>query len=140
LDKLLKKIQSLKLEYKDHPQPELLVVMPNPYPDQEYEVQVSSAEFTALCPVNPGQPDFATLTIKYVPNKSIIEFKSLKLYLTSFRTVSIFYEESTNRILDDLVKVVRPRTMEIVSEWNIRGGMSTRITSVYNRKKRAKGG
>jgi 7-cyano-7-deazaguanine reductase len=140
LDKLLKKIQSLKLEYKDRPQPELLVVMPNPYPGQEYEVQVTSPEFTALCPVNPGQPDFATVTIKYVPHKSIIEFKSLKLYLTSFRTVSIFYEESTNRILEDLVKAVKPRTMEIVSEWNIRGGMATRITAAYNKSKPAKGG
>jgi len=140
VDKLLKKIQSLKLEYRDHPQPGLLVVMPNPYPHREYEVQVTSPEFTALCPVNPGQPDFATLTIKYVPDKSIIEFKSLKLYLTSFRTVSIFYEESTNRILEDLVKVVKPRTMEIVSEWNIRGGISTKITCAYHRKKRAKGG
>ena len=140
MDKLLKKIQELKLEYEDRPQPELLVVMPNPYPNQEYEVQVTSPEFTALCPVNPGQPDFATLTIKYVPLKSIIEFKSLKLYLTSFRTVAIFYEESTNRILEDLVKVIRPRSMEIVSEWNIRGGMATKITCVYPEMKRAKGG
>ena len=140
MDKLLKKIQALKLEYKDRPQPELLVVMPNPYPNQEYEVQVTSPEFTALCPVNPGQPDFATLTIKYVPHNSIIEFKSLKLYLTSFRTVSIFYEESTNRILDDLVKVIKPRTMEIVSEWNIRGGISTKITCVYNKIKSTRGG
>ena len=140
MDKLLKKIQSLKLEYQDRPQPELLVAMPNPYPGQEYEVQVTSPEFTALCPVNPGQPDFATLTIKYVPHKSIIEFKSLKLYLTSFRTVSIFYEESTNRILDDLVKVIKPRTMEIVSEWNIRGGISTKITCVYNKIKSTRGG
>lgn len=138
MDKLLKKIQALKLEYKERPQPELLVVMPNPYPDREYEVQVISPEFTALCPVNPGQPDFATLTIKYVPHKSIIEFKSLKLYLTSFRTVSIFYEESTNRILDDLVKAVKPRTMEIVSEWNIRGGSSTKITCAYNKIKRSR--
>jgi len=137
VDKLLKKIQALKLEYKDRPHPELLVVMPNPYPNQEYEVQVTSPEFTALCPVNPGQPDFATLTIKYVPHNSIIEFKSLKLYLTSFRTVSIFYEESTNRILDDLVKVIKPRTMEIVSEWNVRGGISTKITCVYPKIKRA---
>jgi 7-cyano-7-deazaguanine reductase len=137
VDKLLKKIQALKLEYKDRPQPELLVVMPNPYPNQEYEVQVTSPEFTALCPVNPGQPDFATLMIKYVPHKSIIEFKSLKLYLTSYRTVSIFYEESTNRILDDLVKVIKPRTMEIVSEWNVRGGISTKITCVYPKIKRA---
>ena len=140
MDNLLKNIQSLKLEYKDRPQPALLVVMPNPYPGRDYEVQVTSPEFTALCPVNPGQPDFATLTIKYVPKKSIIEFKSLKLYLTSFRTVSIFYEESTNRILEDLVKVVKPGSMEIVSEWNIRGGLSTKITCVYNKIKRTRGG
>lgn len=137
MDKLLKKIQSLKLEYKDRPQPELLMAMPNPYTDREYEVQVTSPEFTALCPVNPGQPDFATVTIKYVPHKSIIEFKSLKLYLTSFRTVSIFYEESTNRILEDLVKAVKPRTMEIISEWNIRGGLSTKITCIYPKIKHA---
>ena len=137
MDKLLKKIQSLKLEYQDRPQPELLVAMPNPYPGQEYEVQVTSPEFTALCPVNPGQPDFATITIKYVPHKSIIEFKSLKLYLTSFRTVQIFYEESTNRILEDLVKIVKPRSMEIVSEWNIRGGLSTKITCIYPKIKHA---
>jgi len=137
VDKLLKKIQSLKLEYQDRPQPELLVAMPNPYPGQEYEVQVTSPEFTALCPVNPGQPDFATITIKYVPHKSIIEFKSLKLYLTSFRTVQIFYEESTNRILEDLVKIVKPRSMEIVSEWNIRGGLSTKITCIYPKIKHA---
>jgi 7-cyano-7-deazaguanine reductase len=137
VDKLLKKIQALKLEYMDRPRPELLLVMPNPYPDREYEVQVTSPEFTALCPVNPGQPDFATVTIKYVPLKSIVEFKSLKLYLTSFRTVSIFYEESTNRILEDLVKIVKPRSMEIVSEWNIRGGLLTKITCIYSKIKHA---
>jgi len=133
LDKLFKKIQSLKLVYTDKPQPELLVAMPNPYPEREYEVQVVSPEFTALCPVNPAQPDFATITIKYVPDKRIIEFKSLKLYLTSYRSVSIFYEESTNRILDDLVKAIKPRRMEIIADWNVRGGISTRITAAYNK-------
>ncbi len=77
-DKLLKKIQSLNLEYSDRPQPELLVAMPNPSAEQEYEVQIVSPEFTALCPVNTAQPDFATVTINYVPGKYIIEFKSLK--------------------------------------------------------------
>ena len=133
MDKLFKKIQSLKLVYTDKPQPELLVAMPNPYPEREYEVQVVSPEFTALCPVNPAQPDFATITIKYVPDKRIIEFKSLKLYLTSYRSVSIFYEESTNRILDDLVKAIKPRRMEIIADWNVRGGISTRITAAYNK-------
>ena len=140
MDKLLRRIQSLNLEYTGSPQPKLLTVMPNPYADRDYDIEVVAPEFTALCPLNPGQPDFATITIKYVPDKLIIEFKSLKLYLTSYRTVMTFYEESTNRILDDLVKAVKPKSMEIVSEWNIRGGMSTRITATYNKSKRAKGG
>ncbi|MGD0355658.1 MAG: preQ(1) synthase [Dehalococcoidia bacterium] len=134
-DKLLKKIQSLNLVYSDRPQPELLVAMPNPSAEQEYEVQVVSPEFTALCPVNTAQPDFATVTIKYVPDKYIVEFKSLKLYLTSYRTVAIFYEASTNRILKDLVKAVKPRSMEVVTDWNVRGGISTRITCSYDKKK-----
>ncbi len=134
-DKLLKKIQSLNLVYSDRPQPELLVAMPNPSAEQEYEVQVFSPEFTALCPVNTAQPDFATVTIKYVPDKYIVEFKSLKLYLTSYRTVAIFYEASTNRILKDLVKAVKPRSMEVVTDWNVRGGISTRITCSYDKKK-----
>jgi len=140
MDKLLRRIQSLNLEYTDSPQPKLLTAMPNPYPGRDYQIEVVAPEFTALCPINPGQPDFATITIKYVPDKSIIEFKSLKLYLTSYRTVSTFYEESTNRILEDLVRAISPKSMEITSEWNIRGGMSTRITSAYNKSKPAKGG
>lgn len=140
MDRLFKKIQSLHLEYKDTPQPKLLIPMPNPYPGQVYEIQVVSPEFTALCPVNPAQPDFATVTIKYVPDKWIIEFKSLKLYLTSYRTVSIFYEASTNLILEHLVKAVKPLSLEVITEWNIRGGISTRITSVFNKAKSAKGG
>jgi len=140
MDRLLRKIQSLNLEYTDSPQPRLLTAMPNPHPGRDYRIEVVAPEFTALCPLNPGQPDFATITISYVPDQSIIEFKSLKLYLTSYRTVTTFYEESTNRILDDLVKAIKPRSMEIISEWNIRGGMSTRITATYNKSKRAKGG
>jgi 7-cyano-7-deazaguanine reductase len=135
MDRLFKKIQSLNLEYSDKPQPSLLVVMPNPFPQQSYEVEVISPEFTALCPVNPGQPDFATITIKYVPDKHIIEFKSLKLYLTSYRTVTIFYEASTNQILKDLAKVLKPKSMEVITEWNVRGGISTRIVSTYNKRK-----
>lgn len=135
MNKLFKKIQSLNLIYSDKPQPSLLVAMPNPYPDHDYEIQIVSPEFTALCPVNPGQPDFATVTIKYVPDKHIIEFKSLKLYLTSYRTVTIFYEASTNRILEDMVKVLRPKSMEIITDWNVRGGISTRVVTQYNRNR-----
>ena len=140
MDKLHKRVHSLNLVYSDVPQPELLIAMPNPYPGQEYEIEVVSHEFTALCPLNAGQPDFATVTIRYVPDKRIIEFKSLKLYLTSFRTVSSFYEASTNRILQDLVKALKPKSMQVVTDWNIRGGISTRIVSEYNKRKTAKGG
>jgi 7-cyano-7-deazaguanine reductase len=140
LDKIYKKIQSLKLVYLDKPQPGLLVAMPNPYPDRDYEIQVVSPEFTAVCPVNPGQPDFATFTIKYVPDKLIVELKSLKLYLTSYRNVAIFYEASTNQVLDDLVKSIHPRSMEITADWNTRGGITARITSTYVKPRTKKGG
>jgi 7-cyano-7-deazaguanine reductase len=140
MNNLLRRIQSLNLAYTDSPQPKLLTAMPNPYPGRDYQIEVVAPEFTALCPLNPGQPDFATITIKYVPDKWIIEFKSLKLYLTSYRTVSTFYEESTNRILEDMVKAIKPKSLEIISVWNIRGGMSTRITATYNKTKPAKGG
>jgi 7-cyano-7-deazaguanine reductase len=140
MNKLFKNVQALKLEYTDQPQPGLLIPMPNPYPEHDYEIQAVSPEFTALCPVNPGQPDFATVTIKYVPDKLIIEFKSLKLYLTSFRTVAIFYEASTNRILHDLANALKPKSMEVVTDWNVRGGISTKIVAVYNKGKRKRGG
>ncbi len=133
MEEVKKRVRELKLEYKSYPQKELLIAMPNPYPDREYEEEMVTSEFTTLCPLNPGQPDYATLTIKYVPDKKIIELKSLKFYLTSYRIVEIFYEEATNRILDDLVKAVKPRRMEIIAEWNIRGGIGTKVTASYNR-------
>ena len=133
MDELKRKVKSLKIEYKSHPQKELLVTMPNPYPDREYEQEIVSSEFTCLCPLNPGQPDYATLTIKYVPAQEIIELKSLKFYLTSYRMVETFYEEATNRILDDLVNAVKPKRMDIVAEWNIRGGIGTKVRASYNK-------
>jgi 7-cyano-7-deazaguanine reductase len=133
-EQLKKRVGELKLEYKTHPQKELLIAMPNPYPDREYEEETVTSEFSALCPLNPGQPDYATLTIKYVPDKQIIELKSLKFYLTSYRMVEIFFEEATNRILDDLANAVKPKKMEIVAQWNIRGGIGTKITASYNKK------
>jgi 7-cyano-7-deazaguanine reductase len=98
----------------------------------KYEEEIVTGEFTTLCPLNPGQPDYATLTIKYVPDKLIVELKSLKFYLTSYRMVEIFFEEATNRVLNDLVDAIKPRRMEIVAEWNVRGGIGTKITASYN--------
>jgi 7-cyano-7-deazaguanine reductase len=134
MDELKKRVKSLRLTYKTYPQKELLVAMPNPYPDSEYEEEIVTSEFTSLCPLNPGQPDYATLNIKYIPDKQIIELKSLKFYLASYRMVEIFYEEATNRILDDLVNAVKPRKIEILAEWNIRGGIGTKVKVSYNKK------
>jgi 7-cyano-7-deazaguanine reductase len=134
MDKLKKRVRELKLEYKTHPQKELLISMPNPCPDRPYEEEMVTSEFTTLCPLNPGQPDYATLTIKYVPDKEIIELKSLKFYLASYRMVEIFFEEATNRILDDLVNAVKPKSMEITAAWNVRGGIGTKITASYKKK------
>ncbi|MBM4445995.1 MAG: NADPH-dependent 7-cyano-7-deazaguanine reductase QueF [Chloroflexi bacterium] len=127
-------MRSLKLKYKSYPQKELLIAMPNPYPDREYEEEMVTSELTCLCPLNPGQPDYAALTIKYAPDKQILELKSLKFYLASYRMVEIFYEEATNRILEDLVNAVKPRRMEILAEWNIRGGVGTKVRVSYNNK------
>ncbi|MGA7678011.1 MAG: preQ(1) synthase [Dehalococcoidia bacterium] len=134
MDELKKRVKSLRLTYKSYPQKELLVAMPNPYPDSEYEQEIVTSEFTSLCPLNPGQPDYATLNIKYIPDKQIIELKSLKFYLASYRMVETFYEEATNRILDDLVNAVKPRRMEILAEWNVRGGIGTKVKVSYNKK------
>jgi 7-cyano-7-deazaguanine reductase len=134
MNELKRKVKNLKLKYKAHPQKELLIAMPNPYPDREYEEEMVTSELTCLCPLNPGQPDYATLTIKYVPDKQIIELKSLKFYLASYRMVEIFYEEATNRILEDLVNAVKPKRMEIMAEWNIRGGIGTKVRVSYNKK------
>lgn len=103
-----------------------LVAIPNPYPDREYEVECVCPEFTCVCPMT-GQPDFATFTISYVPGPKIVELKSLKLYLWSFRQVGAFHEEVTNRVLDDLVACLGPRSMRITSTWNVRGGITTTV-------------
>ena len=130
-ERIRKKVKNLKLEFKDYPQKELLIAIPNPYPDRDYEEVIVSSEFTTLCPLSPGQPDYATLTIKYTPDKKMMELKSLKFYLTSYRMVEIFFEEATNRVLDDLVNAIKPRRMEVVAEWNIRGGIGTVVMASY---------
>ena len=135
MDEIKKKVRSLNLKYKSYPQKELLIAIPNPYPRREYEEEIVTSEFTTLCPLNPGQPDFARLTIKYIPDKLVLELKSLKFYLTSYRMVEIFFEEATNRILDDLVAAIKPKRMGVVAEWNVRGGILTRVSVNYNSKR-----
>jgi 7-cyano-7-deazaguanine reductase len=101
-----------------------LVAVPNPHPGRDYEVRCETPEFTCVCPLT-GQPDFATVTISYVPGPSIVELKSLKLYLWSYRQEGAFHEDVTNRILDDLVAVVEPRRMTVRTDWLVRGGIHT---------------
>ncbi|MGH7828988.1 MAG: preQ(1) synthase, partial [Candidatus Binatia bacterium] len=90
-------------------------------------------EFTCVCP-RTGQPDFATIRIRYVPDKLCVELKSLKLYLWSFREEGAFHEEVINRILDDLTRACRPRSMTVVGDFSVRGGIHTVITAEYKGK------
>ncbi|MFH1921342.1 MAG: preQ(1) synthase [Planctomycetota bacterium] len=102
----------------------------NQYPDRDYTIRIVCPEFTSVCP-KTGQPDFGTLAISYVPGRECIELKSLKLYLQQYRNEGIFYEHATNRILDDLVATVRPRTMTIEAAFSARGGITTTVTATF---------
>mgnify|MGYP002266305659 CR=1 FL=1 len=104
----------------------------NPYPQRDSVIASVCPEFTSMCPTT-GQPDFGTLTIRYVADKSGYELKSLKLYLQQYRNHGAFYENVTNKILDDLVQVTQPRWMEIVAEFTPRGGIRTTITTRHDR-------
>ncbi len=107
----------------------------NPAPDRDYEIAFDCPEFTCLCPLT-GQPDFARFTIRYVPDEKCVELKSLKLYLWSYRNEGAFHEAVTNKILDDLVKTVRPRKMTVEGDWFIRGGIATKVTATYEQARR----
>ena len=108
------------------PSRDLLEVFPNQFPGRHYSIEIVCPEFTSVCP-KTGQPDFGTLTFRYVPDATIVELKSLKLYLQAFRNEGIFYEHVTNRILDDLVAVLRPRRLTLEACFTPRGGISSRI-------------
>lgn len=107
-----------------------LQVVANPRPGRPYEVRCESPEFTCLCPLT-GQPDFATVTLTYVPGPSIVELKSLKLYLWSYRNEGGFHEDVTNQILDDLVAAVAPQRMTVTTDWLVRGGIHTVVEASH---------
>ena len=107
-----------------------LVAIANPHPHRDYEVECVCPEFTCVCPMT-GQPDFATFTISYVPGPKIVELKSLKLYLWSFRDDGVFHEDVTNRILDDFVAAIAPRRMNVHTDWLVRGGIHTTVEVSY---------
>jgi 7-cyano-7-deazaguanine reductase len=109
-----------------HPSRDLLETFANQFPARDYLIEIVCPEFTSVCP-KTGQPDFGTLTFRYVPEATCVELKSLKMYLQAFRNAGIFYENVTNRILDDLVNVLQPRKMTLVAQFTPRGGISSRI-------------
>jgi len=113
-----------------------LETFPNPEPKRDYEIQMTCPEFTCLCP-KTGQPDFATLTLTYIPDQLCIELKSLKLYLWSFRNEGHFHEAVTNRIMDDLVTACQPRLMKVIADFYVRGGIHTIITVTHQANDRA---
>lgn len=102
----------------------------NPQPDRDYAVVIRIPEFTCLCP-KTGQPDFATLLLEYVPDRLCVELKALKLYTWSFREEGAFHEAVTNRILDDLVAATEPRFMRLTGDFNVRGGIYTRVVAEH---------
>ncbi len=108
----------------------ILEVFPNPHPKRNYLIVHTIHEFTSLCPVT-GQPDYATFEIRMVAGDCCIELRSLKLYLHAYRSEGIFYEDVTNKILDDLVSVAKPRWIEIKSTWSVRGGISSTIVAAH---------
>jgi 7-cyano-7-deazaguanine reductase len=106
----------------------ILESFPNPRPGRDYEIQFVFPEFTSLCPVT-GQPDFATITVRYIPAQSCVEMKSLKLYFFAYRNKGIFYEAVVNTILDDLVALLAPKKMTVIGEFAVRGGTAGTITA-----------
>ncbi len=107
---------------------DILETFENQHPNRDYTIEIVAPEFTSVCP-KTGQPDFGTITIRYVPDRRCIELKSLKLYLQQFRNEGIFYEHAANRILDDLAAAVRPRRMTIEAAFTPRGGIRTTVTA-----------
>lgn len=112
-----------KTEYSMDYAPEVLEVFENKHPDNDYFVKFNCPEFTSLCPIT-GQPDFATIYISYIPDRLMVESKSLKLYLFSFRNHGDFHEDCVNIIMKDLIKLMKPRYIEVWGKFTPRGGIS----------------
>ncbi len=110
----------------------ILEIVANEYEGREYEVKIVCPEFTCVCP-RTGQPDFAVIRISYIPDSGIVELKSLKLYLASFRNKGIFHEHVTNHILDDFVAASQPISCVVEGDFNMRGGIKTLVRAEYRK-------
>jgi 7-cyano-7-deazaguanine reductase len=112
----------------------MLEVFQNQYSNRDYTVTHTTPEFTSVCP-KTGQPDFGKITLEYIPDKLCVELKSLKIYFNSYRNDGIYYESAVNKILDDLVKVCKPRYMKVAAEFNVRGGISSLVVAEFKKRK-----
>ncbi|MEN9840579.1 MAG: hypothetical protein RL376_379 [Verrucomicrobiota bacterium] len=110
----------------------LLETFPNPAPQRDYVIAHTHHEFTSLCPMT-GHPDFAHILIRYVPDKTCVELKSLKIYFHAFRNEGIFFEAVTNKICDDLGAALKPRSLEVVADWKARGGFTSVVTAKWEK-------
>jgi 7-cyano-7-deazaguanine reductase len=128
-------LSDLTLLGKDTQPVKKLETFPNHHPGRDYTVTLQTEEFTCVCPMT-GQPDFAKISIQYIPGKKIVESKSLKLYLWSFRNEGVFHEHLTNMILDDLVAALKPRWCKVNAEFAVRGGIAITVNAEYPGKKR----
>lgn len=114
-----------------------LEAFPNHNLDRFYLVTLQSNEFTCLCPMT-GQPDFATITVKYVPDQKVVESKSFKLYLWSYRNEGVFHEHVVNTILDDLIKILDPHWCKVIGAFSVRGGINITVESEFVKTPEAK--
>jgi 7-cyano-7-deazaguanine reductase len=110
-----------------------LEVVANPHPDRDYEVSLEIPEFTCICP-RTGQPDFATIRVRYVPGQRLLELKAIKLYIWSYRNEGAFHEDVTNRILNDFVAAAAPRWIEVVGDFTVRGGIKTVVRATHGKR------
>jgi 7-cyano-7-deazaguanine reductase len=111
----------------------ILEAVDNDNPQRDYDIDFTIPEFTCLCPQS-NFPDFATIRIRYVPDRKLVELKSLKLYINKFRDQEMFHETAVNRILDDLVTLLDPRCIEVVGDFNVRGNIKTVVTARHTQK------
>lgn len=112
----------------------LLEIFPNPAPKRDFLIEHTHHEFTSVCPMT-GHPDFGNITVRYVPDKTCVELKSLKIYFHAFRNQGIFFEAVTNKICDDLGAALKPRSLEIVADWKARGGFTSVVTARWTKPK-----
>lgn len=118
------------MQAPDGPSADHLDTFENPHSNRDYVIRIRMPEFTCLCP-KTGQPDFATLHLEYIPDQFCVELKALKLYIWSYRNSGAFHEDVTNKILNDLVSVTRPRFMRLTADFNVRGGVYTDVVAEH---------